>query len=256
MKIVHRARGVHGEFLVLDEGPRRHLRFGDLEGIDQTIIERRRPGLLPTRYLQVASVGALLPTRLDRVLLIGLGGGGYARFLQRVFPGVGIDVVEIDPIVIRLATEYFGFRTGRGIHLVEGDGADFVEEAADGVVGVYDHILLDAYHGEKIPSPLGRQAFFRRVASLLAPGGVVVANIGLAERWAEDRIIRRFAQSLGGECLELPVPDEDNRIVLGSAGKPLRASQLTRRLRTVDDRGALPFAVLPLVRSSRAWSVG
>ena len=252
-KIVHRARGAFGEMLVLDDGPRRHLRVGGVEGVDQTVVERGRPGRLPTAYLRVATVGAALVPKLERVLLVGLGGGAYPRFLQRGFPGVIIDILEVDPVVVRLAHDYFGFREGRGLRVFEEDAADFISDAAEDPAWRYDLILLDAYVGQKIPPSLARQTFFRRVAALLRKDGVVVANIGLPERWQEDRVLRRFAAAFPRGCFELEVPDEDNRIAIASQPNLPGPCQMNSRLRRLDARGDLSFELLPLARHPRLW---
>lgn len=247
-KIVHRAHGSHGRLLVVDSGGCRHLRYGGVDGIDQTVVTRRRPYDLATEYLRVATIGAVVAERLERALLVGLGGGSYARFLRRHFPRVRIDVVEIDPIMVRLAREYFGFRKGRDLRLFVEDAAGFVADAAADAAWRYDFVFLDAYHGQKIPAPLARLAFFRAVSALLEPGGKAVANVGLPERWAEDRVIRRYATAFEGGCFELPVPGEDNRIVVGSRERLPSARVLQARAREIDESGRLPFALGPLLR--------
>ena len=49
------------------------------------------------------------PQKLCRVLCIGLGGGTLPIFLAHHFPGMVIDVVEIDPVVIAAAQLAMGF---------------------------------------------------------------------------------------------------------------------------------------------------
>lgn len=239
---------------MVDDGPRRHLRFGGIDGIDQTVVERRRPGALPTVYLRVATVGAVLADRLERILLVGLGGGAFARFLRRRFPEAAVDVVEVDPVVPRLARDYFDFREGPRLRVFIEDASDFVADAAADDAWRYDFVFLDAYHGQKIPAPLARQGFFRDTAALLREGGWAVANVGLPERWAEDRVLRRFAAGFAG-CFELPVPDEDNRIALGSRAKSPSVRRMLERARAIDAQGRLPFEVAPFLRSRRAWAI-
>lgn len=252
--IVRRAQGAFGLLLVIDDGPMRHLRFGGVDGVDQTVVHRRRPGDLPTEYLQVATVGAALTKTLSRALLVGLGGGAYARFLRRRFPQVSVDVIEIDPIVLQLAREHFGFKEDRRLRVFTEDAAEFVADAAADEAWRYDLVFVDAYHGQKIPAPLARQRFFRDAAAVLAPGGVVVANLGLPERWQEDRVVRRFATAFRGGCIELAVPGEDNRILVGcGAGRP-GERRLRGALRELDARGVLPFALEPFAAEIRTWS--
>ncbi len=252
--IVHRAQGAFGELVVIDDGGHRHLRFGGPGGIDQTVIDRRRPSELPTVYLRVATIGAALAERLDRILLVGLGGGAYARFLKLKFPRASIDVVEIDPIVLRLARDYFGFREKSGLRVFTEDAAEFVADAALDDAWRYDLVFLDAYHGQKIPAALARQSFFRNTAVLLGNAGVVVANIGLPERWAEDRLLRRFAGAFPGGCFEFSVPDEDNRIAIASAPGLLGSRRLLSKARSFDEQALLPFEILPFVGERRVWT--
>jgi len=251
--VVHRAQGAFGELLVIDDAGRRHLRFGGVGGIDQTVVNRRRPGELPTVYLQVATVGAVAVERLSRILLVGLGGGAYARFLKHRFPQASVDVIEVDPIVVQLARDHFGFREKRGLRVFTEDAAEFVADAAADEAWRYDLVFLDAYHGQKIPSGLARQSFFREVAAILRRGGVAVANIGLPERWQEDRVIRRFAAAFPGGCLELSVPDEDNRIVIAGQGARPGARRLASSAAAMDARADLPFALRPFVTGPRTW---
>lgn len=44
-----------------------------------------------------------------RALCIGLGGGSLPNFLSHHFPGLLVDAVELDPLVVTAATDYMGF---------------------------------------------------------------------------------------------------------------------------------------------------
>lgn len=251
--LVCRAQGAFGPLLVLDKGPFRHLRFGGRDGVDQTVIHRRRPGDLPTEYLKVATVGAALTKSFSRALLVGLGGGSYARFLRSRFPKAVIEVIEIDPIVIQLAREHFGVREDRRLRVFSEDAGHFVADAAADPDWRYDLVFIDAYHGQKIPAPLARQSFFRAAAEIVSPGGVVVANLGLPERWQEDRVARRFAAAFRGGCVELAVPEEDNRILIGCADGRPGGRRLRAALRELDARKVVPFRLETYAGEVRMW---
>lgn len=48
-----------------------------------------------------------------RALCIGLGGGSLPNFLSHHFPGLLVDAVELDPLVVTAATDYMGFPSHR-----------------------------------------------------------------------------------------------------------------------------------------------
>lgn len=48
-----------------------------------------------------------------RALCIGLGGGSLPNFLSHHFPGLLVDAVELDPLVVTAATDYMGFPSRR-----------------------------------------------------------------------------------------------------------------------------------------------
>lgn len=60
------------------------------------------------------------------VLLVGLGGGGLPQFLRDFVPGVTVEVVELDPVVLETAKEWFGFRPDDLLTVTIGDGLEHI----------------------------------------------------------------------------------------------------------------------------------
>lgn len=58
------------------------------------------------------------------VLLVGLGGGALAQFLRDFVPNVTIEAVELDPVVLEVAKEWFGFRPDDRLTVTIGDGLE------------------------------------------------------------------------------------------------------------------------------------
>jgi len=118
---------------------------------------------------------AALPVaaKLERILIVGLGGASMQRYLRKLLPDTTIETVEIDPEVRRIAAEYFDFKEDERqiVHLA--DGAVFMVESKE----KYDVIFLDAFGAESIPEPLKTKEFFAAVKDRLAEGGVVCANL-------------------------------------------------------------------------------
>lgn len=58
------------------------------------------------------------------VLMVGLGGGGLAQFLRDFVPGASVEVVELDPVVLEVAKDFFGFRADGRLTVSIGDGIE------------------------------------------------------------------------------------------------------------------------------------
>jgi spermidine synthase len=235
--------------LVIDEGPRRVMRFGSPSGSEQSAIEPGNPRAVPIEYVRYALIGLghltdadahIPPGRTPRVLMVGLGGGTFTTLVHRALPEAHIDVVEIDPVVVAAARAHFGLREDARYRVHVADAAAWVARAQD----VYDFVLLDAYAGEEIPAALGSEGFFRAVARRLAPGGVVVINV--AEMQDSLAVARAFAAVLTPfDCRQTPV--DRNVLLFGAAGPhPVDAAALRRRLADWDARGVTDFSLAAL----------
>lgn len=68
------------------------------------------------------------------MLLVGLGGGGLPQFLRDFVPAVTVEVVELDPVVLETAKQWFGFRPDDRLTVSIEDGLQHLcalEEAGD-----------------------------------------------------------------------------------------------------------------------------
>lgn len=122
-----------------------------------------------TRYFHLP---LLFTDDVDRVLFIGGGGfTGPKRFADEY--NVTIDVVEIDPVVIRTAKEYFGVEESNSVRIHQGDGRAFLRETNH----TYDVIILDAYRKDKVPFHLTTVEFMELASDRLSDDGVLFANV-------------------------------------------------------------------------------
>jgi spermidine synthase len=230
-----------GRVLVIDEGPRRVMRFGSASGSEQSALELDNPRAVPLEYTRYALLGLALQGRPRRMLMVGLGGGTFSTLVHRAMPEIEIDAVEIDPVVVAAARAHFGLVEDAHYHVHVADAAEWMTRAQER----YDYILLDAYAGEGIPPPLGTAAFFRAVARRLAPGGVVAINI--AEMQAEGlAVARTFGSVLTPfDCRRTPV---DGNVLLFAADGPHRPdpAAMQRWLAEWDARRATDFSLAAL----------
>ena len=104
-----------------------------------------------------------------RVLVLGLAAGVLP--MQFAALGAKVDVVEIDPAVPRIASQYFGFDPQAAeVHLE--DARVYVRTCPH----KYDLILVDLFQSDSMPEHLITTEFMGEVAQILDPQGVVVFN--------------------------------------------------------------------------------
>jgi spermidine synthase len=173
---------------VTDDGDSRSLWLG---GPDSPYVQSTMSLSHPDRVLggstRLAALGLLERAELERVMMVGLGGGRFTSLLRRLFPDVSVDVVEIDPVVVEAATTYFGVQPGPRLRIHIEDGSAFVQRTTQR----YDLIFLDAYSGHGLPQHLTTTAFYRTVAGKLTSGGVALANLVVAPE-PEAELEQRF----------------------------------------------------------------
>lgn len=173
-----------------DEG-RRCLHFSKSRGIQSSMI-LDRPYHLDLRYTQSIIAALAMHREPKDVLIVGLGGATLPKFINKHWPDIRLDVVEIDPDVVTVCQKYFHFTGAAGLRVVVMDGRIYLKRTEK----KYDVILLDAYAADHIPFHLTTVEFVRLVRDHLKPGGLVASNLweyGINRfYWAE---LRTFQQT-------------------------------------------------------------
>ena len=186
---VRRQAGVRTLIFVRDNG----------EEAEQSIVNTKRPYELLDPYARYMFTSYLFQPQPEQVLIIGLGGGAMVHFLQHYEPQVRVDVVEIDPAVVKIAAEYFECRSGGNVRITTDDGGKYLETSET----QYDVIYLDAFlkptaETDEVGAPLRMKTgeFYAMLQRRLKPEGVVVFNLNQHQATAADlaAIRNAFAQ--------------------------------------------------------------
>lgn len=113
-----------------------------------------------------------LPLRA-KVLVLGLGLGSIPELLER-YIGVEYDfvAVEIDPVIIELASDYSLPALNSKIEVQEADAYAFLQLDAR----KYDLICVDVFQDATIPGHLNGQDFLDLLKSSLTSGGAIIYN--------------------------------------------------------------------------------
>ena len=242
--ILHERTSAFGTVVVTDEGDGiRALRFGR-GGARQSAYNPDDPDHLVLPYTEVALTALALSGEPRRILVIGLGGGTLPAFLHRHYPKAVIDAVDIDPEVVSVAKEYFGFREDNRMRAHVADGRRFVENARE----PYDLIFLDAFGTSAVPAHLTTKEFLQAVRRITRPSGVVVGNLWF-RRFNKlfDSMVHTY-RSVFDELAVLHVVGTGNRILIALPRQgPLERDEFARLARQVSSAQRFRFDMGDLV---------
>jgi spermidine synthase len=174
--------GAYGELKVIDRGLQRYLLVNN---VLQTAMNRSGLFLVRGSLLWSRNYAELLPyfdPRGRQGLLIGLGGGLIPRVMEQY--GIRMESVDVDPDVIAVAREFFGF-DGEAHAL---DGRWYLTRRSP---GSYDFIVLDAFAAENVPFHLLTREMFALVRSRLRAEGILcLHHIGSPEDVVSRSIVK------------------------------------------------------------------
>ena len=157
-----------GQLQVIDgrEGSRRYYLNDNLV---QNIYDPDRKQSKATFTYMLAALARAYTTNIHDVLCIGLGMGMVPMDFAR--HGARVDVVEINPAVLPVAKQYFGFQADQ-CRITFDDGRHFLNRCRK----QYDVVVLDAFLGDSSPSHLLTKQAFASIKRVLRPGGSLVIN--------------------------------------------------------------------------------
>ncbi|MCK4751905.1 MAG: fused MFS/spermidine synthase [Planctomycetes bacterium] len=131
-----------------------------------------------------AAVTDKLSSGKEKLSVMVIGGGGYVypRYIEKVWPGSNIDVVEIDPGVTEAAIVAFGLDRNTSIKTIPMDARNYVDgllehEGATGQKTRYDFIYEDAINDYSVPFQLTTHEFDEKIAQLLTDDGAYMVNL-------------------------------------------------------------------------------
>jgi len=204
----------------------------------------------PLRYPDYFLLAWLFNPSIKKVLVVGLGSGSVPKRIISDFPGVAVDSIELDPVVVEVARRYFALRDDPRHRIFVQDGRQYVRRTDT----MYDLIVMDAYHAEGVPFHLVTREFFQQVKSKLAPGGIVAANIVGFLGGSNSKLFKAIYKTYASEYTGLylfPVnfqydSDETNvrTIILFAGAKPaLTKRDLTGALGKLRKERKVPTAL-------------
>jgi spermidine synthase len=200
-------------------------------GHQQSVVKLGDPDFIDLEYARVMPLGFTMVEEPKRVLIVGLGGGTLPMFYRKHYPQMKIDVVDLDPEVINVAKNYFGFKEDDNMKAYAKDGRKFIEDAKE----PYDIIFLDAFSADSIPYDLVTREFLQAVKKALGPKGVAVSNLWeLKVNPFYYSMIRTYQDVFDDVCTVDVKHDSGNIILMASPRKDeLKKDDLVARAKKI-----------------------
>ena len=162
IEVVYQAESLYGKIVVVDS---ENLRFLLINGATQTWYNLDT-GEFKAPSLRLMEKAVNYHPQTENVLVLGLGGGGMDKRLRA--RGLAVDNVELDPMVVAVAREYFGF-----------DGSVIVDDARHYIRQTdkkYDLVVFDVLNGYSVVPHLLTKEAFTEIKAVLAPEGILTVN--------------------------------------------------------------------------------
>ena len=194
-------------------------------------LETKKSTSLFTHMLRYLATG--YTTNLQDVLCIGLGVGIVPKEL--VEHGVRVDVVEINPAVVKVAQDYFNFDASK-LNVIIGDGRYLVNKSAK----QYDAVVLDAFLGDSSPSHLMTREAFESMKRILKPNGVLVINSFGDLAAGRNFFAASLAKTLGAVFSSVNAHGIESRLRDGQGNLFFAASAQPLNLRAISTEDAHP----------------
>ncbi len=161
-------RWVNGAYtLTVDGTPQSHVNLDD-------------PSQLFFEYVQrmghvIDQIG--MPGQPITAVHLGAGALTLPRYVEATRPGSRQQVVELESDLVDLVRSELPWSTKASIRVRHGDARAVLEKLPPGLHGSVDLLVVDVFSGARTPAHVTSIEFYRSAVRLLAPGGILLANI-------------------------------------------------------------------------------
>lgn len=152
----------------------------DVDGTPQSHVDLDDPTHLHFEY--IARMGAVIdrlrmPGQPLTAVHLGAGALTLPRYIAHTRPGSRQQVVELEQPLVDLVRESLPLPRGAQVRIRIGDARAVAEKLPPGLVGAVDLVVSDVFAGAQTPAHLTTVEYYRVLARLLGPEGVLLVNV-------------------------------------------------------------------------------
>lgn len=166
-----------------------------IDGAEQSHVNLAHPEEIFYEYLRrVGNVVDVVAPGGAPITAVHLGAGALtlARYVAATRPGSAQVAVELEPELPGFVLDALPLPAGADVRVIADDARAALPHVA--ARGTVDVVVLDVFTGHDAPAHLTEASFYEEAARLLAPGGLMVVNVGddagLAFFSAQARVMR------------------------------------------------------------------
>ncbi|KAM9386170.1 eEF1A lysine and N-terminal methyltransferase [Pholidichthys leucotaenia] len=158
------------------------------------------------------------------LLLVGLGGGGLPQFLRNFVPSAAVEVVELDPVVLEVAKQWFGFQPDDRLTVTIGDGLERICALEKEGGQLFDAIMFDVDNKDSTlgmscpPAAFVETPILKKVRNLLTPKGLFMLNLACRDPALRKSVLMRV-RAVFPAILSRKIEEEINEVLLCSCGE-------------------------------------
>ncbi|AOT07743.1 spermidine synthase [Pseudoalteromonas luteoviolacea] len=155
------------------------LRWFNIDGIMQSAMSISEPSSLVFPHMLFMAIPTYEITTVNRVLDIGLGGGGLLRFLRDKYPQAHIEAVEKSQHIIDLYRQFFNPNEIESVIHCK-DAHAFVTQQTTTLP--FDLIVVDIFDSETLLPFIFESQFYSNLKDLVAKKGWIALNTVFTKR--------------------------------------------------------------------------
>ncbi|MFK3676537.1 spermidine synthase [Microbacterium sp. NPDC090218] len=207
-----------------------------VDGTPQSHVDLDDPTHLHFEY--IVRMGAVIDQlREGPLTAVHLGAGALTipRYIDATRPGSRQQVIELEAPLAQLVREHLPLPKGASIRIRIGDAREGARRLPSALQGNCDLVVSDVYSGAQTPAHLTSVEFYRELAALLAPRGVLLVNVADGPGLA---FARRQAATIAEVLSEVAVLADTQvlkgrrfgNLVIAASAAPLPTEWLPRML--------------------------
>lgn len=207
-KLLFRNKLYNNRIEVRDDGVNLSLYFS--ETILQSSMQKSHPHRLIIGYTQYMMFPLLIKIP-KKILVIGIGGGSFLRFLHFHFPQAKIDAADNCMETLEIAKRYFSLPKSNQVNIFCESGETFLQKCCQ----KYDLIMIDAFDQKGMAPSIYNDKALSLCKNNLKSDGLLCSNLWSANRECLEHIKSSFKKNFN-QALYIPVPLKGNIIALAT----------------------------------------